>query len=511
MSTRLATAIGLEVHVHLKSEMKIFCDCRVTGIGTDTAPNAASCPVCQGHPGVLPAFNWRTAEVALACGLALHCRPARRSTFERKHYFYPDIPKNFQLTQNAVPIAEDGWVALRGNGGEHVKKVRVRKVHLEEDAARNVHLERHPVPVTLVDFNRCGTPLLEIVSEADLETASEAMSYLEQLQRLVRWHDLSRARMEAGEMRCDANISVRPKELPLEASVRWELKNLNSIRGVGRALAAAIEGQTGVLMASGYSRPAEVLFEQTLGWDEKGNKLVPQRTKETGDDYFHFVEPDLRDIVVSDEMIRDVRARMRPDFDEQQDRLLEGGLSWEFTKELTKYPAWYEYYQEACRAYAHPKKVANWMVRDLLRLVKQENAMDISVPPDAFAAFVRAAEEGQIILSFGDRRVGGEESDAKRPGVLETMWETGALDPLEVAASLGVRARDIEDSEIESVVLTLIDQRPDLAARVREGETPLVDFFVGQTMRSFHGRVRPKRVAEVVQRALGHVGSSQDE
>jgi aspartyl-tRNA(Asn)/glutamyl-tRNA(Gln) amidotransferase subunit B len=438
----------------------------------------------------LPAFNPEVAQLALKCGLALHCRPTLSSVFERKHYFYPDIPKNFQLTQNEIPIASGGWLALRTKEGEVFKRTRVRKVHMEEDAAKNVHVEGRGVRVTLVDFNRCGTPLLEIVSEPDLASPEEATIYLEHLQRLVRWYGLSSANMEAGEMRCDANISIRPADLALEDTERWEIKNVNSIRFAGKALEVAQKAQIATLLANPHKLPRELFRRQTFGYEEKNNKLVLHRTKETADDYFYFEEPDLRDVHVTDEMVAEAQRTMRPDLDERQDAMLTEGLPWQFVQELTSRPGWYDYWVAASRvSESSPKAIANWMMRDLLNVAKGHNEIDIPIAPSAFAAFVRAAESGQIVT-------------ARAREVLDSMWSSGETEPLRAAERVGQRAQEIADGEIEKAVRELVERNPAQAQRVLEGETKLVNFFIGQTIQRFQLKVNARKVTEIVRRVL---------
>ncbi len=485
-------AIGLEVHVHLKSETKVFCRCPVVGLDDEVVANAASCPICQGHPGVLPAFNPRVAELGLICGLALHCKIQKHSIFERKHYFYPDIPKNFQLTQNKDPIAKNGYLDLRDEEGGVSKRVRVRQVHMEEDAAKN----EHDQGLTLVDFNRCGTPLLEIVSEPDMTTPEEAERYLEQLQRVVRWNGLSSANMESGEMRCDANISVRPASLELEASGkwRWELKNLNSASAVRKALEVARDMQAGRLLRS-REEPQKVLFQETHGYDADRQTLTLQRSKEGADDYFYFVEPDLRPVVLTDQKIERMREEMRPDLHERQEALLEKGLTWSYVKELTKYPEWYDFLLDANERFdGRLDKLANWMTRDLLKWVKQDLAKNrknagIRMSPATFADFVRAVESNQIV-------------SARAGEILEALWDSEESDPLAVAERLGARVQELGGDEIENVVRELAEQNPDQAEKLRAGEAKLVNFFVGQTMRHFQGKANAKQVGETVRRLL---------
>ena len=326
----LVTAIGLEVHVELSTRSKVFCRCAVPD--GEFEPNAASCPVCQGQPGTLPALNPCAVNLGVRCALALNSDVQMHSTFERKHYVYPDLPKNYQITQNDTPLALTGHLSIPGSRAPLVR-VGIIRVHLEEDAAKLEHrlLERRRA--SLVDFNRCGVPLLEIVTKPDLVEPEDASTFLQRLQHIVRWHRISGAEMSKG--RCAATPILPPDNLPLSESVRWEIKNLNSFEAVIQSLRRARERQRSALK-SGLSPRSAGLKQTTFRWDAERGEILRRREKETNDDYFYFVEPDLVELRLDESKVEEIRGAMGPGPDVAQETLVRARVSDECAANLTK-------------------------------------------------------------------------------------------------------------------------------------------------------------------------------
>ncbi len=475
--------IGLEVHAEMQTASKMFCACPVVDV-TVAEPNTAVCPVCTGMPGVLPVVNQQAVEYALRVALALECRVSETSVFARKNYFYPDLPKGYQISQYEYPLAENGRLEIAAPQGRRV--VRVRRVHLEEDTGKLTHL-RDPEtgePFSLVDLNRSGIALLEIVSEPDMRSAAEARAYGEALRSILRYLGVNSGDMQKGVMRFEANVSVRP------AGAEWlgnrvEIKNLNSFRALERAIEYEIARQSAVLEAGGR------VVQQTVGWDEARQETVIQRSKEEAHDYRYFPEPDLPPLVVSQAWIERVRAAL-PELPQAKARRFQEqyGLPAETAALLTAEQAVADYFEALAQAtQAGARAAANWMTGALFALLREraQSFGDLPLSPQAFAALLDLVAQGVV-----------NQNTAK--SVLAEMLSTG-----EAAADIIERRglRQISDAEtVAAVIREVLAAHPEQVAAYREGKSGLRNWFFGQVMRRLGGRADP----QVVRRLLsGHL------
>lgn len=474
--TTYEPVIGLEVHAELETRSKMFCACAVVD-STTADPNRTVCPVCLGMPGVLPVINRQAVEYGLMVGLALHCEIPPFNQFARKSYFYPDLPKGYQISQYEYPLAVNGWLEIDLPGGV-TRRIRVRRAHLEEDTGKLTHVDGH----SLVDLNRAGVPLLEIVSEADLRSADEAEAYARKLRAILQYLGVNSGDMSKGVLRFEANVSVRPVGSD-ELRTRTEIKNLNSIRSLSRATAYEIERQIAVWESGGQVRQA------TMGWDETRQVTVVQRVKESADDYRYFPEPDLPALEISREWVEAVRARLPELPDAKRER---------FTKELGLTPydaavlvadrAVAEYFEAAVAAGGDPKQVANYITGDLFRHMnaegrEREDIGTIKVTPTALAALVSLVQAGTI-----------NHGAAKK--LLATLYEQGG-DPARLVEEHGL-AQVSDESVLAGAVAAALDENPDEVARYLAGEEKLIQFLMGKVMRAMRGKADP----QVVQRLL---------
>ena len=512
---RLLPIIGLEVHVQLKTKSKMFCACK--NAGDEAAPNTAVCPVCTGQPGALPALNMQAIELGVKTGLAFNCAIPDQSVFDRKNYFYPDLPKGYQISQFHLPIAEHGWIELDIPGGiaprEHIR-VGITRAHLEEDAAKNFHASGTDggAQATYVDYNRSGTPLLEIVSDPDIRTPQEAKIYLQELRAILMTIGASDADMESGQMRCDANISLLPIDddnhpLQHDYNPKIEVKNLNSFRAVERALAYEIERQ-GKLYAENM-KPAGA----TRGWDEDKGETFEQRLKETFADYRYFPEPDLppQDLV-------EIRERLQSRLPElpaaKRARLMDEWLlspadaaffvandGWaEYVEHIFgELGAWLEttdasntsggeLLNEKKKKFA--KLVGGWLSTKLAGLLSQKNLTlkDIKIEAEDFAEFLHLIEAGEI-----------NSSNAMK--LLELMVDTGT-DPSHLMEEHNL-GQNMDATELETIVQRLIEQNPDQVAQVKAGKVGVLKWFVGGVMKATEGRANPTTTEELVKKLIG--------
>ena len=397
--------IGLEVHTELQTTTKIFCSCR-TSFGAD--PNTNVCPVCLGLPGVLPVLNKKVLEYAVRAGLALNCEISRFSKFDRKNYYYPDLPKNFQTSQFDLPICEPGYLDVEVDGEK--RRIRITRAHMEEDAGKLVH---HGTSITdsdysLVDYNRTGTPLLEIVSEPDMRSAKEAVAYMEKMRAILQYVGISDCRMEEGSLRCDANVSVRPvgqKEL----GTKTEIKNINSFKGVERAIEYEAMRQAELLEDGGK------VVQETRTWDEKEGVTKSMRTKEEANDYRYFPEPDLVPFTVSDEYIENIRKSLPELPDARKERYMkEFGLSSEDAVFMTNDKATADYFEAAVAAGADPKAAVNWLMGEFASQLSNDGIEIDKAPVSAenLAALLKLISKGTISGKIAKK-------------VFATMWKEG--------------------------------------------------------------------------------------
>ncbi len=476
MAKQYETVIGLEVHVELATKTKIFCGC-TTAFGG--APNTHTCPVCTGMPGSLPVLNKQVVEYAMAIGLATNCDITRVCKFDRKNYFYPDNPQNYQISQLYLPIARNGYVEI--NVGDTKKKVRIHEMHMEEDAGKLVHDEWDDT--SLVDYNRSGVPLVEIVSEPDMRSAEEVIAYLEKLRTLIQYLGASDCKLQEGSMRADVNLSVR--EVGTEAfGTRTEMKNLNSFK----AITHAIEGER--------ARQIELLEEgkqviqETRRWDDNKESSHAMRSKEDAQDYRYFPEPDLVPIVISSEWIDEIKAK-QPEFrDEKLERYKKEFDIPQYDAEIltgSKYMA--DLFEATTAICKKPKKVSNWLMVETMRLLKEhgEEPEDIVFSPEHLAKLIELADAGTINSSVAKE-------------VFEKMYETD-LDPDKYVEENGLKTVNDEGALLE-VLQEVIAKNPQAVADYKGGKEKALGALVGQTMKAMKGKANPGMVNQKLRELL---------
>jgi len=471
--------IGLEVHVQLLTNTKIFCGCS-TRFGD--APNANTCPVCLGLPGTLPVLNKRVIEMASRASLALNCTVHEHSRFARKNYFYPDLPKGYQISQYELPLATGGWVEVELDGAK--KRIGITRLHVEEDAAKNLH-EGFSQSATkaYIDYNRCGSPLAEIVSEPDMRTPEEAYAYLTTLRQILLYTGVSDCNMEEGSLRCDANVSVRLRGTE-QFGTKVEVKNLNSFRFLQKALEYEIERHIGVLESGGR------IPQETRLWNQADGHTVSMRSKEKAHDYRYFPEPDLLPVHVSAAWREEIR-RTLPELPEaKRARFVSAyGITPYDAEVLTSAQARADYFEAVIIAGASGKNAANWMQTELLRRLN-DSGKEIEVSPlspTALAELLKLVESGQITAAIGKK-------------VFATMFETGRT-AAEIVAAEGL-AQISDTSAIEQAAREVIEKNPDNVAKFRGGNEGVFKFFVGQVMRATRGQANPQAVNDILRKLL---------
>jgi aspartyl-tRNA(Asn)/glutamyl-tRNA(Gln) amidotransferase subunit B len=471
--------IGLEVHTHLLTRSKLFCGCAASfGAG----PNENVCPVCMGMPGVLPVLNRNAVELALRIALAAHSEVQNYSVFARKSYFYPDLPKGYQISQYELPLCKGGYIEI-GNGGGPPRRIRLVRIHMEEDAGKNIH----EADSSLVDFNRSGVPLVEIVSEPDIRSADEAGAYLRQLRAILRYVGASEGRMEEGNFRCDVNVSVRRKGAS-ELGTKTEIKNLNSFRFVEKAIAYEVARQVEVLEAGGK------IPQETHLWDPVREQTRPMRSKEFANDYRYFPEPDLPPLRVDAELVEQVRASMPELPTPRRVRFQrELGLSNYEAAILTEDREVADYFESLLQAgISPPKTAANWTMTEILRVLNETGqSLDQAVPPATeTAALLKMVQEGTISLNAAKTAFATMCKSGR--GATSTVQEMGLVQVSDEAA-IAAACDDVIAAEASRV------------AEYRSGRERLFGFFVGQVMKAMGGKGNPKIVNEILRQRL--VGS----
>lgn len=476
---RYEPVIGLEVHVQLATASKIFCACS-TRYGAP--PNTQVCPVCLGYPGTLPVLNRRAVELAVTAALALGCEVREISIFARKHYFYPDLPKGYQISQFDRPLSTGGRLEIRLDDGKS-REVGITRLHLEEDAGKSMHGPEG----TLVDFNRCGTPLIEIVSEPDLRSPREAFLYLSTLKQALQYLDVSDCNMEEGSLRCDANVSIRPRA---EAAfgTKTEVKNVNSFRYVEAALAFEIRRQAELLDAG------RAVIHETLLWDSARGEARPMRSKEMSHDYRYFPEPDLEPLQVPAKMVEEIRARLPEAPGARAERFVEQyGLPDYDAGVLTSTRGMADYFEAVVERFSDAKEVSNWLMGEVLRLANERGEEVRLEPepqplsPEHLEALLRLKSEGTI-------------SGSAAKEVLAVVVETGR-DPASIIEERGL-AQVSDEAALEAEVDAVLAAHPDEVAAYRAGKEGLIGFFVGQVMRRTSGKANPQLVNEIVRNRL---------
>jgi aspartyl-tRNA(Asn)/glutamyl-tRNA(Gln) amidotransferase subunit B len=468
--------IGLEVHAQMLTDTKIFCGCS-TQFGS--APNTQTCPICIGMPGVLPVLNKKALAFAIRTGLATHCTIASYSRFARKNYFYPDLPKGYQISQFEHPICEHGHIEVVVDGT--IKKIGITRIHMEEDAGKNIH--EGGGNYSFVDLNRTGVPLMEIVSEPDMRSAREAAEYMKKLRAILRYLGVCDGNMEQGSLRCDANVSVRPQGQP-EYGTRAEIKNINSFKFVEKAIEYEIKRQIALLEDGGK------IVQETRLWDANKGITESMRSKEEAHDYRYFPEPDLVPLTVEQAMIEEIRAKLPELPDARRERFVTAfGLPEHDADLLTSEQHLAGWFEAAVRSGGRPKAVSNWMMGELMRLLNDE-ALSIEsciLKPEQLAGMLRLIDSGTISSKIAKT-------------VFAEMYKTGKDAEMIVKEKGLLQISD--ESAIEKAVDEIIAKHPNEAERFKGGEEKLLGFFVGQVMKATKGKSNPQIVNDLLKKKL---------
>ncbi|HHV15520.1 MAG TPA: Asp-tRNA(Asn)/Glu-tRNA(Gln) amidotransferase subunit GatB [Gelria sp.] len=479
MNEDYEVVVGLEVHAELKTQSKIFCSCS-TAFGSE--PNTQICPGCAGFPGMLPVLNKQVVEIAIKAGLALNCEIAEVCRFDRKNYFYPDLPKAYQISQLDLPICQNGYLEIDLDGQK--KRIGITRAHMEEDAGKLIHQgDITSAPFSLVDLNRCGTPLLEIVSEPDIRSAAEARAYMEKLRSILLFTGVSTGKMEEGSLRCDANISVRPRG-EKELGIRSEIKNLNSFRALERAIEYEANRHIEAI------EDGEKIIQETRTWDEEKQMTLSMRSKEEADDYRYFPDPNLPPVKIDREWVEKIRATLPELPDQAQLRLVEeDGLPPYDATILTLTPEFLAYFDD-CRAHYHDAKIiSNWMMGELSKHLNQNNIEinDCKIKPTALARMLNLIDEGTISGKMAKR-------------VFEEMFDTGKEPDVIIKEKGMVQISD------ESTLLKIIEEVMTANAGVvedyRSGKKKALGFLVGQVMKATRGQANPAIVNKLLAERL---------
>ncbi|GBD94850.1 aspartyl/glutamyl-tRNA(Asn/Gln) amidotransferase subunit B [bacterium BMS3Abin05] len=471
--------IGLEVHAQLSTGSKIFCSCS-TEFGAP--PNTHVCPVCMGLPGVLPVLNKKVVDYAIRMGIATNCTISQHSVFARKNYFYPDLPKGYQISQYEEPLCENGSIEIEMDG--HLKRIGITRIHIEEDAGKSVHAEEFVSKnETLVDLNRCGVPLIEIVSEPDMRSPREAYLYLSALKQILAYLEISDCNMEEGSLRCDANVSLRltgAKAL----GVKTEVKNMNSFHGVEKALEYEIERQKEILLKEGK------ITQQTMLWNAREGKIVPMRSKEEAHDYRYFPEPDLVPVDVDRKWVDDI-AHELPELPLQRKRrfIRQYSLPDYDAAVLTVSRHLANFYEESVKLYNDTKKLSNWVMGEMLRFLGERKLeiQDSLITPQNLVGLLQLVDRGTI-------------NTGTAKSIFDEMAETGKA-PQKIVEEKGL-AQVSDASELDAIVVEVIEAHPNELEKYRAGKENLISFFMGQVMKATRGKANPKLVNELLRKKL---------
>lgn len=476
MSKEYETVIGLEVHVELATKTKIFCSCS-TAFGS--APNTHTCPVCTGMPGSLPVLNKKVVEYAVAVGLATGCQINQYSKFDRKNYFYPDNPQNYQISQLYLPICHDGGIEIETQTG--TKTIGIHEIHMEEDAGKLVHDDWEEV--SLVDFNRSGVPLIEIVSEPDMRSAEEVIAYLDKLRMIIQYLGASDCKMQEGSMRADVNLSVREVGAK-EFGTRTEMKNIGSFKAIARAIEAEQARQIDLLESG------EQVVQETRRWNDEQGYSYAMRSKEDAQDYRYFPEPDLVPIEVSDQWLLEIRSR-QPELRDQKCRryVEEFGLPEYDAQILTSVKKLADLFEEAVKLCEKPKKVSNWLMGETMRLLKEHNMdpEDIAFSPVNLAKLIALADAGTINGTVAKE-------------VFEQIFAKD-IDPDQYVEQKGLKMVNDEDA-LRKTIVQIIEDNPKSVEDYRGGKEKALGFLVGQTMKAMKGKANPGMVNQILKELL---------
>ena len=474
--TEYEAIIGLETHVQLNTVTKIFCGCKVDS--WQAPPNSNICPVCTGLPGVLPVLNKAVVEKGVLLATAMNSRINDVSHFDRKNYFYPDLPKGYQISQYDVPIAEGGYLEFPVPGG--TRRVRLRKMHMEEDAGKT----RLEGTRRYVDYNRCGVPLLEIVTEPDLRSAEDTAQYIIRLRQILRWLNLSEANMERGQMRCDANISIRPVGSDV-LNTKTEIKNVNSIDAIQSAIANEIKRQMREVQAGRSIHP------WTLDWDDNAGVLRMMRSKETEADYRYFREPDLLPVYLTPDWKQSILAQMPELPLARRQRFMDQYALPEYDSDiLTSERGLSDYFEETVRLYGgDAKKVSNWLMNDVLRMLNEKGitADQLKLTPAYLAEIIKMVDQKSINPNTGK--------------MLLVRVEESSRSPVEIVSAEGL-AQVSDDSAVRAICQAIIDENPAEVESYRAGKVTLLGWFVGQAMRKSGGKANPNLTRKIMEELL---------
>ncbi len=458
--------IGLEIHAQLLTHSKLFCSCPVT---YDAPPNTAVCPVCLGMPGTLPVLNQRAVEFAVKAALALNCKVEKTSIFARKNYFYPDLPKGYQITQYDKPLAHSGYLEVNG------KKIRIRRLHLEEESGKLIHTGNE----VLIDFNRCGIPLIEIVTEPDISSPEEAVLFMEKLRRILRYIGVCGGDMEKGQIRCEPNLSI---EVNGKVSPRREIKNLNSLRAVERALKYEIENLKNAIL-KGIE-----LHQATLGWDERLSKTFEMREKETSADYRYFPEPDLPPLVISEKLIEKIKKEIPELPDVRKERMIkEYQIDVKTAEILVEEKEIADYFEETAKNFKDFRMLSNFIITEVLRILNEKKIKicDLKTKPSDLAKLLKNVKDGKINLLSAKRIF----MDIEEKGI--------ALEDI-----LKEKEKITDEAEIEKILREIIENSPEQVKKYKSGKKGVIGYFIGELMRKTKGRADPKIANKILIKLL---------
>ncbi len=474
--------IGLEIHAQLLTKSKVFCGCP-TFFGEE--PNKQTCPVCLGMPGVLPVLNKKVVEFTIKTALATHCQIAHFSQFARKNYFYPDLPKGYQISQYEKPLASDGCIEIEVGKEGLKKRIGITRIHMEEDAGKLIHeMGGEVADYSYVDFNRTGVPLMEIVSEPDMNTSEEASEYLRSLRAILQYLGVCDGNMEEGSFRCDANISLRP-EGQRELGTKVELKNMNSFRHVQSALEFEIERQEKML------EDGETIIQETRLWDVNQGVTSSMRSKEEAHDYRYFPDPDLLPIVVDPEWVEEIRKTLPELPSERRKRFVSEYHIPDYDAEiLTSSKSLADYYEECVKLYIKPKIVSNWVMGELLRVLKESRKRieDCPITPSSLADMLKIVDKGVISGKIAKK-------------VFEEMYQSGK-EAVEIVKEKGLKQVS-DEGEIDAVVDSVLLANAKEVEEYHQGKEKLFGFFVGEVMKATRGKANPQVVNKLMRHKLG--------
>ncbi len=471
------TIIGLEIHAELSTKTKAFCSCK-NEFGGEVNTNC--CPVCMGYPGALPVLNKKVVEYAVKAGLALNCQISLYSKTDRKNYFYPDLPKAYQISQYDKPLCKNGRIKIELDGQE--KNIGITRIHIEEDAGKLIH-GTESEDYSLVDFNRGGVPLIEIVSEPDIRSPLEARLYLEKLKGILEYLEISDCKMQEGSLRCDANISIRPVGQK-EFGVKTEIKNMNSMKALQRALEYEEERHKKILSEGG------TIAQETRRWDESKGITVSMRTKEQAHDYRYFPEPDLVPIILEEAWIEDIRKALPELPDDKKKRFVEEyGIPDYDASVLTLTKELSSFFEACAKGHKNPKAISNWVMGEVLRIIKEKelDLKDLKIKPEALRKLVDLVDDG-ILSSTGAKQV------------FEEMFKTGK-DPETLVDQLGLRQISDEGAIVE-LVKKVLSENEKSVEDYKKGKTNALGYLVGQCMKASKGKGNPQIINKILRDML---------